>query len=73
MRWLVTGFLESLGAEYRSKLEGSYTQEGIEKWFFRKRSRLQGLSPAQAIASGNPTMINEVKQLIDALVRGDFT
>jgi len=46
-------------------LTGSYTKEGVEAWFHRPRTWLDGKTPQQIIDSGNEELIQTIKERVN--------
>ena len=50
-------------------LIGSYTPEGVEAWFHRPRTWLDGKTPQQILDSGNQELIETIKEHVNYFLR----
>tara|TARA_B100001109_G_C18537950_1_gene323753 strand:+ start:376 stop:570 length:195 start_codon:yes stop_codon:yes gene_type:complete len=53
--------------EMISILMGSYTPSGVEKWFDRPRSWLQGKTPQEVIDSGDVELLGRIINHLEGL------
>lgn len=50
--------------EVNAILAGSYTPEGVQRWWDRRRSDLQGRTPAQAWEDGDRAAVKALAQYL---------